>query len=207
MTAPALKRRLAIAAPLVQLCVMSALLALAARPAELLTAAVVVVLVVPAIIGAWVFWDRTPLHRVLLGAWASAGAVVLFFVLLFSLRFLSGGSTAFFWAIVGVPLLALLILGIMGLRGAGRRSWAIVLALWVLAIAEAVAAIPLSARLGSVGDMQSLAGTLLLLFGPGLALGAWGGLALAARIPEGAPADAAPAPAVAVDAVPDGEAS
>lgn len=191
MTAPVLRRRLAIAAPLVQLTVMSALLALAARPADLLAAALVVVLVVPAIIGVWVFGDRSVLHRLLLGAWAPAGAVVLFFAILFGMRFMSRGSDAFFWAVVGVPLAALLVLGLVQLRGAGTRSLMLALALWALAIAEAVAAIPLSERLGAVGDMYSLAGTLLLLFGPGIALGAWGGLALAAQVPEGAPTDAA----------------
>ena len=208
----ALRHRLAIAAPLVQLTVMSTLLALAARPADLLTPALVVVLVVPAIIGVWVFGGRPLLHRLLLGAWAPAGAVVLFFAILFSMRFVSRGSDLFFWCIVGVPLAALLVLGLARLHGAGRPLWICSLVLWALALAETVVAIPLSERFGAVGDMHSLAGTLLLLFGPGIALGAWGGLALAARVPDGAPTDAvwsedALAPVMPGDMAPDQEMS
>lgn len=200
--APALRRRLAIAAPLMQLTVMSALLALAARPADLLTPALVVVLAVPAILGVWVFGGRPLLHRLLLGAWAPAGAVVLFFAILFALRFVSRGSELFFWGIVGVPLAALLVLGLVKLRGAGRPSWILTLMLWTLALTETVIAIPLSERFGVVGDMHSLAGTLLLLFGPGIALGAWGGLALAARVPEGVPTDAVQSEDALVSIVP-----
>lgn len=202
MTTPETTRRLAIAAPLVQLSVGSALLALAARPAELLTAAVVVVLVAPAVIGVWVFRGRPLLHRLLLGAWASAGAVVLFFAILFGMRFLSGGSDAFFWAVVVVPIVALLVLGLTKLRGASRSSWLFALALWVVAIAEAVAAIPLSERFGAVGDMYSLAGTLLLLFAPGIAFGAWSGLALAALVPDGGPKGAPSSEDVAAPTAP-----
>lgn len=202
MTAPAPGHRLALAAPLVQLAVGSALLALAARPAELMMPAVVASLAVPALIGVWVFRGRVLLHRVLLAAWAPAGAVLLFFVILFGMRFLSRGSDVFFWAVVGVPLVALFALGLAKLHGAGRRSWVLALVLWALAIAEAIAALPLSERFGAVGDMQSLAGTLLLLFAPGIALGAWGGLALAARVPDGVPAE--PAAGEGVPVPPDG---
>lgn len=192
MTAPESDRRLALAAPLVQLAVGSALLALAARPAQLLVPAVAAVLIVPAIIAMWVFRDHPPLHRFLLGAWAPAGSVVLFFLILFGMRFLSGGSTAFFWAIVAGPLVILLALGLARLRGTPRRTWVLALVLWGLAIAEAAVAVPLSQRFDAVGDMQSLAGTLLLLFAPGVAFGAWSGLALAARVYDAVPADAVP---------------
>lgn len=204
MTVSGSRRRLALAAPLVQLAVGSALLALAARPAQLLVPAVAVALIVPALIGILVFRERPLLHRFLLGAWAPAGAMVLFFLILFGMRFLSGGSTVFFWAIVAGPLAVLLALGLVKLRGAPRRTWVAALVLWVLAIAEAAAALPLSQRFDVVGDMRSLAGTLLLLFAPGVAFGAWGGLALAARAAGAEPADAVAGDGAHTEAAPHG---
>lgn len=203
MTVSRPEHRLALAAPLVQLAVGSSLLALAARPAQLLAPAVAVALIVPAVIGIVVFRGRPLLHRFLLGAWAPAGAMVLFFLILFGMRFLSGGSTVFFWAIVVGPLVVLLALGLAKLRGAPRRTWVAALVLWVLALAEAVVALPLSQRFDVVGDMRSLAGTLLLLFAPGVAFGAWGGLALASRVSGGEPAEALTADGEQADAVPD----
>lgn len=183
MIAPAENRRLAIAAPVMLLAIGSALLALAARPAELLALMLVAAAVLPALIGWWVFKGRPPLSRALLATWAPAGEVLLSLVMVLVMR-PSGVSQALFFIVIAGPVLVLLLFGAASLRGQGRHTRTVVVALWVAALAEVAAAIPLSERFGSVGDMRSLAGVVIMLFAPAAALGAWGGLALAARVPE-----------------------
>ncbi len=179
-----LRRRVAVSAPLVQLAVGTALLAFAARPADLMIPAVVAVLLLPAALGLWVFAARPALSRVLLAVWAPAGGVAFFLLVVLAMRLMTTPSVYVLGAVALGPLLALAILSIAMLRGQERKTWLVALTLWLLAIAEAAVVVPLSEQFGTPGDMQSLAGAAMLLFAPGVALGAWGGLALAARVPE-----------------------
>lgn len=183
MMAPAEKRRIAIAAPVLHLVIGSVLLAFAARPAELLIPMLVAAAVLPALIGWWVFTDRPTLSRTLLATWAPAGEVFLLVLVVLALR-PSGVSQGMFIALVIGPLLLLLLLGVMALRGQPRKVQALVGGLWALALAEVVIAVPLSERFGSTQDMQTITAIVVLLLAPAAALGAWGGLALAARVPE-----------------------
>lgn len=183
MIAPAEKRRIAIAAPVLHLVIGSVLLALAARPAELMIPMLVAAAVLPAVVGWWVFAERPALSRTLLATWAPAGEVLLLVLVVLSLR-PSGVSQGLFIAVVIGPLILLLMLGVLALRGQPRKVQALVGALWVLVLAEVAIAIPLSERFGSTQDMQGIAAIVILLLTPASALGAWGGLALAARIPE-----------------------
>lgn len=186
-----LRRRLAIAAPVMQLVVGTALLVFAARPADLMAPVVAAVLLLPAALGLWVFAGRSALSRVLLAAWAPAGGVAIFLLVVLAMRLMTSPSVYVLGAIALVPLLALVLVGVATLRGQQRGIWLVVLALWLLAIGEAVTAVPLSEQFGTGGDMQSLAGAAMLLFAPGVAFGSWGGLALAARVSESPIGDAA----------------
>jgi hypothetical protein len=161
----------------------TALLALAAWPEQLMAPMLALSVVVPLAIGLWVFGGRPALSRILLAAWAAAGEVILLFGLLFVAR-ASGVSPAVFVGLVGGPLLALFILGVLRIPAQPRRVRLLAGALWILALAEVGAAIPLSELFGSMQDMQVVAGVVILLLAPAAALGAWGGLALAALIPE-----------------------
>lgn len=183
MIAPGEKRRLAVAAPLLHLMIGSALLALAWRPADLMVPMLVVAAVLPLLVGWWVFAGRPTLTRVLLTTWAPAGELLLLVVVVLAMR-PSGVSQVLFFVVIGGPLLVLLVCGMGSLRGQERRTRVLAAVLWVVALAEVAVAIPLSERFGSIGDMRSLAGTVLMLLAPSAALGAWAGLALAARIPE-----------------------
>lgn len=185
------RRRLAIAAPLMQLAVGTGLLAFAARPADLMAPVVAAVLLLPAALGLWVLAGRPALSRILLAAWAPAGGVAVFLLVVLAMRLMTAPSVYALGAIALVPLLALAVLGIAMLRGQRRGTWLLALGLWLLAIGEVAVAVPLSEQFGTAGEMQSLAGAAMLLFAPGVAFGSWGGLALAARVPEPVLEDAA----------------
>lgn len=183
MIAPAEERRLALAAPLLSLVIGSVLLALAARPEELMIPMLVAAALLPAAVGWWVFTGRPPLSRTLLATWAPAGEVLLLVIVVLAMR-PSGVSQGLFIAVVAGPLLLLLVLGLMALRTQTSRVRAIGGALWLLALAEVAVVIPLSEQFGSTEDMQGITGLVILLLAPAAALGAWSGLALAAKIPE-----------------------
>lgn len=171
------------AAPLLHLVIGSVLLALAARPAELLIPMLVAAVLLPIGVGWWVFAGRPTLSRVLLSTWAPAGELLVLVLVVLALR-PSGVSQGMFIATVIGPLLLLLLLGVLALGSQPRRIRAIAGALWALALAEVAIAIPLSERFGSTESMQTITGLVILLLAPAAALGAWAGLALAARIPE-----------------------
>lgn len=183
MIAPSEKRRIAIAAPVMHLVIGSVLLVLAARPAELMIPMLVAAAMLPAVVGWWVFAGRPALSRTLLATWAPAGEVFLLVLAVLSLR-PSGVSQGLFVALVIGPLLLLFVFGVLALRGQSRKVQALVAALWVLTLAEVALAVPLSERFGSTEDMQAITAVVILLLAPAAALGAWGGLALAARVPE-----------------------
>ena len=183
MIAPAEKRRLALAAPVLSLVIGSVLLALAARPAELMIPMLIAAAVLPIGVGWWVFAGRPALSRTLLATWAPAGELLVLVLVVLALR-PGGVSQGLFIALVAGPLLLLLVLGAMALRGQERRVLAQAAVLWVLALSEVAAAIPLSERFGSTESMQAITGIVILLLAPAATLGAWTGLALAARIPE-----------------------
>lgn len=183
MIAPEEKRRIALAAPILHLVLGSVLLALAARPAELIIPMLVAAAVLPIGVGWWVFTGRPALSRTLLATWAPAGELLMLVLVVLALR-PSGVSQSLFIATVVGPLLLLLVLGLLALRGQERRVLALAGVLWVLVLAEVAIAIPLSERFGSTESMQTITGIVILLLAPAAALGSWIGLALAARIPE-----------------------
>lgn len=183
MIASGEKRRIALAAPILHLVLGSVLLALAARPADLMVPMLVAAAVLPVGVGWWVFTGRPALSRTLLATWAPAGELLMLVLVALALR-PSGVSQGLFIVTVVGPLLLLLVLGVLALRGQQRRVRALAAALWVLVLAEVAIAIPLSERFGSTESMQTITGIVILLLAPAAALGAWFGLALAAQIPE-----------------------
>ncbi|MDO8848640.1 MAG: hypothetical protein Q7W51_09675 [Coriobacteriia bacterium] len=197
MRTPEEKRRLALAAPLMHLVIGSLLLGLAARPESLMVPMLIAAVVVPTAIGIWVFAGRPPLSRILLATWAPAGEVLLLVLLVLAMR-PSGVSAGLFMGMVVGPLLVLLALGLFALRAQKRSVWLIAMVLWVLVLAEVAVAVPLSERFGSTEDMQAITGIVILLLAPAAALGAWGGLSLAALVPEPMPPQATAEAAVEV---------
>jgi hypothetical protein len=181
-------RRMALAAPLMQVLIVTTLLVLVSRPAEFILPALVVLLIEPTAVGLWVFAGRPPFSRVLLATWAPAGGAVMFVATIALVRLLGDAGQGVLAMVVAGPLTLLLALSARRLRGQSRRTAVIAGVMWVMALAETVAAVPLVERFGGPGGMASLGGTVTLLFAPSVALGAWAGLAIAALIPEpGAP--------------------
>ncbi|HAL30139.1 MAG TPA: hypothetical protein DCP20_05425 [Coriobacteriia bacterium] len=181
-------RRMALAAPLMHVLIVSTLLVLVSRPADLVLPALAALLAGPTAIGLWVFAGRPPLSRMLLATWAPAGGAVLFVASIALVRVVGDAAQGVLAMVVAGPLALLLAFSARRLRGQGRRTVVIAAVMWVAALAETVAAVPLVERFGGPGGMASLAGTVTLLFAPSVALGAWAGLAVAALIPEpGAP--------------------
>ncbi|MDY0341122.1 MAG: hypothetical protein RBS17_07910 [Coriobacteriia bacterium] len=179
------RRRLAIAAPAMQVVIATTLLALVWRPALLIIPVLIALFVLPLVIGSWVFARRRTATRVLLAAWAPAGQAVAFAALVALLGFAGDEAGVALGLLVLVPMLLLLVLGLLVARRPDRSTAVTLGVLWVLAIAEAALAIPLAEYWGGSGGIESLAGTVTLLFAPGIALGAWLALALAARVSVG----------------------
>jgi hypothetical protein len=181
-------RRMALGAPLMHVLIVTTLLVLVSRPADFILPALAVLLIAPTAVGLWVFAGRPPLSRVLLATWAPAGGAVLFVATIVLVRLLGDAGQGVLAMVVAGPLTLLLALSARRLRGQGRRTVVVAGVMWVIALAETVAAVPLVERFGGPGGMASLAGTVTLLFAPSVAFGAWAGLAIAALIPEpGAP--------------------
>lgn len=178
------RRRLAIAAPAMQVVIATTLLALVWKPALLIVPVLVALFVLPFVIGAWVFAGRRPAARFLLALWAPAGQAVAFGAVVALVRLAGDGAGVALGLLVLGPMLVLLVLGLLTARRPDRRTAVTLGALWALAILEAAAAIPLAEYWGGSGGMESLAGTVTLLFAPGISLGAWLALALAARVPD-----------------------
>lgn len=182
------RRRLAIAAPAMQVAIATTLLALVWRPAALIVPVLVALIVLPLGIGWWVFAQRTPLSRLLLAAWAPAGQAAAFGAVVATIRIAGDETSVALGLVVLGPMLVLLTLGLLTARRP-RRGTAVALGvLWLVAILEAAAALPLAEYWGGSRGLESLAGTVTLLFAPGIALGAWLALALAARVPDTTPA-------------------
>lgn len=176
------RRRLAVAAPLMQIAIATTLLALVWKPGALILPALGALLILPMLVGMWVFAGRGPLTRVLLSAWAPAGQAVAFGVVVALVRVAGDGSAAILGLLVLLPVLGLLVLGLTLARRPGRRTVLLLGVLWAVAIAEAAAAIPLAEYWGGSGGLESLAGVVTLLFAPGIAFGAWLALLVAARV-------------------------
>jgi hypothetical protein len=183
------RQRLAIAAPVAQLYAVTLLLLFAIDPAALAAPMFAVAIVAPFVLGMWVFAKRSRFSRVVLSFWAPAGEITLVILVMLAVRFAGGLSDVVLALAVAGPLVVLPGLALRYLRGADRRLRARVGVLWLLALIEVAVAIPLSGALGTSAEgMQALAAVVMLLFAPAAALGTWGGLALAALLPE--PADA-----------------
>lgn len=178
------RQRLAIAAPAMQVTVATTLLALVWKPALLIVPVLMALFVLPFAIGAWVFATRRPVARFLLALWAPAGQAVAFGGVVALVRLAGDGAGVALGLLVLGPMLVLLVLGLLTVRRPDRRTAVTLGVLWALAILEGAAAIPLAEYWGGSGGMESLAGTVTLLFAPGIALGAWLALALAARVPD-----------------------
>ncbi len=190
MRGVATDRRMVLAAPLVHVLIVTTLLVLVVRPAEFILPALAVLLVAPTAVGLWVFSGRPPLSRVLLATWAPAGGAVLFVAAIALVIVVGDAPQGVLAMVVAGPFMLLLVLSARRLRGQSRRTVVTAAVMWVVALAETIAAVPLVERSGGAGGMASLAGTVTLLFAPSVALGAWAGLAIAALIPEpGAPDD------------------
>lgn len=186
------RRRLAIAAPAMQAAIATTLLALVWKPALLIAPVLVALFVLPLAIGAWVFSRRRAATRFLLALWAPAGQAVAFAAVVALVRLAGDSAGVALGLLVLGPLLVLLVLGLLTARRTDRRTALTLGVLWALAIGEAAAAIPLAEYWGGSGGMESLAGTVTQLFAPGIALGAWLALALAARVPDGGTAPSGP---------------
>lgn len=176
------RRRLAVAAPLMQIAIATTLLVLVWKPGALILPSLAALLILPMLIGMWVFADRGSVSRVLLSAWAPAGQAVAFGVVVALIRFAGDGSAAVLGLLVLLPALGLLVVGLTLARRPGRRTALLLGALWVVAIGEAAAAIPLAEYWGGSAGLESLAGVVTLLFAPGIAFGAWIALLVAARV-------------------------
>ncbi|MBN2248234.1 MAG: hypothetical protein JW733_06005 [Coriobacteriia bacterium] len=179
------RRRLAIAAPAMQVAVATTLLALVWKPALLIVPVLAALFILPLGIGLWVFARRGPTSRFLLAAWAPAGQAVAFGVVVGIVRLAGDGAGVALGLLVLGPMLVLLVLGLLTARRSDRRTTVALGVLWALAILEAAVALPLAEYWGGSGGLEALAGTVTLLFAPGIALGAWLALALAARVPDG----------------------
>lgn len=184
------RRRLGIAAPLMQVAIATTLLALVWRPAVLIGPVLAALLIVPLAIGMWVFASRRPASRFLLAIWAPAGQAVAFGAVVALVRAAGDAAGVALGLLVIGPMLVLLVLGSFMVRRQGRATLTTAGVLWAVAIIEAAAALPLAEYLGGSNGFESLAGTVTLLFAPGIAMGAWLALALAARIPPGASVEA-----------------
>jgi len=176
------RRRLAVAAPLMQIAIATTLLALVWKPGALILPSLAALLILPMLIGVWVFADRGPVSRLLLSAWAPAGQTLAFGVVVALVRIAGDGSTVVLGLLVLLPVLGLLVLGLSLTRWPDRRTGLLLGVLWAVAIAEAAAAIPLAEYWGGSGGLESLAGVMTLLFAPGIAFGAWCALLVAARV-------------------------
>lgn len=176
------RRRLAVAAPLMQIAIATTLLALVWKPGALILPSLAALLVLPMLIGMWVFADRGPVSRLLLSAWAPAGQAVAFGMVVALVRIAGDGPAAALGLLVLLPVLGLLVLGLSLARRPSRRTVLLLGALWAVAIAEAAAAIPLAEYWGGSAGLESLAGVVTLLFAPGIAFGAWCALVAAARV-------------------------
>ncbi|MHB1016408.1 MAG: hypothetical protein ACYC2X_00760 [Coriobacteriia bacterium] len=185
------RRRLAIAAPAMQVAIASTLLALVWKPGLLIVPALAALFILPLSIGWWVFASRRPASRFLLALWAPAGQAIGFGVVVALVRVAGDAAGVALGLMVLVPVLLLLVLGLLMARRLDRKSAIALGVLWALAIVEAAAALPLAEYWGGSGGLESLAGTVTLLFAPGIALGAWLALTLAARVPDGAGAEPA----------------
>lgn len=185
------RRRLAIAAPAMQVAIASTLLALVWKPGLLIVPALAALFILPLSIGWWVFASRRPASRFLLALWAPAGQAIAFGVVVALVRVAGDAAGVALGLMVLVPVLLLLVLGLLMARRLDRKSAIALGVLWALAIVEAAAALPLAEYWGGSGGLESLAGTVTLLFAPGIALGAWLALTLAARVPDGTGAEPA----------------
>ena len=182
------RRRLAIAAPAMQLMIATTLLALVWRPALLIAPALAALFIGPLSIGLWVFAGRQPVSRFLLALWAPAGQAIAFGAVVALLRVAGDAAGVALGLLVLGPMLVLLVLSLLTAKRPDRKTTVALGVLWALAIVVAAAALPLAEYWGGSGGLESLAGTVTLLFAPGIALGAWLALSLAARIPDGASA-------------------
>lgn len=180
------RQRLAIAAPAMQVAIATTLLALVWKPALLIVPALVALFVLPLAIGLWVFSHRRPAGRFLLALWAPAGQAIAFGAVVALVRVAGDGAGVALGLLVLGPMLVLLVLGLLMAKRPDRKTAVTLGILWALAIVEAAAALPLAEYWGGSGGLESLAGTVTLLFAPGIALGAWLALTLAARVPDGA---------------------
>ncbi|MHB8804820.1 MAG: hypothetical protein ACYC7C_06260, partial [Coriobacteriia bacterium] len=162
------------------------LLALVWRPALLIAPALAALFILPLVIGLWVFARRRPASRFLLALWAPAGQAIAFGAVVALVRIAGDAAGVALGLLVLTPMLVLLVLGLLTAKRPDRKSAVALGVLWALAIVEAAAALPLAEYWGGSGGLESLAGTVTLLFAPGIALGAWLALALAARVPDGA---------------------
>lgn len=176
------RRRLAVAAPLMQIAIATTLLALVWKPGALILPSLAALLILPMLIGVWVFADRGPVSRLLLSAWAPAGQILAFGVVVALVRIAGDESAVVLGLLVLLPVLGLLVLGLSLTRRPDRRTVLLLGVLWAVAIAEAAAAIPLAEYWGGSGGLESLAGVVTLLFAPGIAFGAWCALLVAARV-------------------------
>ncbi|MHB8740255.1 MAG: hypothetical protein ACYC62_03705, partial [Coriobacteriia bacterium] len=160
-------------------------------PGLLIVPALAALFILPLSIGWWVFASRRPASRFLLALWAPAGQAIGFGVVVALVRVAGDAAGVALGLMVLVPVLLLLVLGLLMARRLDRKSAIALGVLWALAIVEAAAALPLAEYWGGSGGLESLAGTVTLLFAPGIALGAWLALTLAARVPDGAGAEPA----------------
>lgn len=187
---------IAIAAPAALIYAMTTVLLLMLNIELVAWLAVLASIVVPFLFGLYVFSERSFVGRLLLSLWGPVGQWgVLLAVWYFVWRRAADLPPWVLALATFGPLLALMAASIPYWRQLSASSGRIGLGvLWVIALAEALAAMPLAEWLAVTAGVDTLA-AVVVLFAPAAAFGTWAGLAIAAALPvpsdENEPVEAA----------------
>jgi len=182
---PRTKHDLALAAPIAHIYAVTTVLLLMYDAEFVAWLAVTASLVVPFLLGLYVFSERHPFTRILLASWAPAGQ----WTALLAMWYFVWRNAADLpqWALALAtfgPIVALIAASIPFWRRLQTASARVgVGVLWAIALAEAAAALPLAEWLAASEGVDTLA-AVVVLFSPAAALGVWIGLLTAASLPE-----------------------
>ena len=146
--------------------------------------AVLAAIVVPFLFGLYVFSERSLAMRMLLSLWGPAGQWGVMLAVWYFIWRRAADLPPWVLALATIgPILALLAASTRYWRRLSSSSGRVGLGvLWVIALAEALAAMPLAEWLAETAGVDTLA-AVVVLFAPAAAFGTWAGLAIAAALP------------------------
>ena len=175
---------IAIAAPASLIYAMTTVLLLMLDVEPIGWLAVLAAIAVPFMLGLYVFSERSLVGKILLSLWGPAGQWgVLLAVWYFVWRRAADLPPWVLALATAGPILALVVASAPYWWRLSSSSGRVGLGvLWAIALAEALAAMPLAEWLAETAGVDTLA-AVVVLFAPAAAFGTWAGLAIAAALP------------------------